>query len=81
MHININIHIHIHTLIHTHSYTYTYTYINTYTYTYTFLVLGLSPKMSRAAPGYNLCNYSHNRERDTHMVEAQFSLGFGCLPL
>ena len=54
--ININIHIHIHIHIHTH----------THTHTHTFLVLALGPKMSKAAPGYNLCNYSQSRERHTH---------------
>ena len=66
MHIHININIHKHTHTHTHSYSYTYTYINIYTHTHTFLVLALGPKMFKAAPDYNLCNYSQSRERDTH---------------
>ena len=53
MNININIHAHTHT--HTHTHSYTYTYINTHTHTHTFLVLALGPKMSRAAPGVELC--------------------------
>ena len=81
MNININIHAHTHTHTHTHSYTYTYinTHTHTHTHTHTFLVLALGPKMSRAAPGVELC------QRWSVVilgvpVEEEKVVGFGFLP-